>query len=699
MPHSLRKRIVSLIAAVVLFVPGYAGCEGIGHAESGAPVFSSVSEIPGVTEADLAAVRELRDKNESFVYAVNYSTEAFCEQDGTVNGFTALFCEWLSQLFEIPFIPRIVEWDELIDGLENGSIDFTGELTANEERRKKYLMTDDIVQRRIIYIRTDKSLSLQEIANRRDLRYGFLVGATTIEDVRLHEKKSFEEFFADDHREAYEMLLNGTIDAFFEESTAEAAFDFFGEVEVGTFFPIIYSPVSLTTQNQELKIIIDIFQKALDNGAINYLTEIYNRGHFEYTRQKFRLLLTDEERDYIAKNPVINYGAEIANYPVSFFNDRTRKFEGIAHDVINELEKLTGLVFLRANDELTHWPELLQMLDDGEVAMITELIPSEDRIGNYRWAGVSFFQSHLILISKTEHHDIEANEILYVKTGLSKNTGHSILFKQWFPNHRAIVEYPNTTEALNALERGEVDMVMTSEHQLLIMTNYRELVGYKANFVFEYYFDSTFGFGYEEENLSAIMTKAMRLVDINGISGRWMRRTYDYRVQLAQDRILFVIAGGALLLGFLFMFMQLIRKRKEGKKLESLVEKRTKELSENQNRLQDSLRHNEYQLLKLNLMVKATKIGLWDMYIKRDDPVNPSNEIAWSDEFRKMLGYKNEIDFPNIFGSLITRLHPADVSKIIASFVEHINDAAANAPYDVEYRAQRKNGEYGYFRA
>ncbi|MCL2125505.1 MAG: PAS domain S-box protein [Oscillospiraceae bacterium] len=108
---------------------------------------------------------------------------------------------------------------------------------------------------------------------------------------------------------------------------------------------------------------------------------------------------------------------------------------------------------------------------------------------------------------------------------------------------------------------------------------------------------------------------------------------------------------------------------------------------------------NELQLLKLNLAAKATKIGLWDMEIVSDDPVNPNNAFVWSDEFRQMLGYKDENDFPSVFKSWIDRLHPEDKEGAIDAFARHLMDETGKTPFDIEYRLMKKDGEYSYYRA
>ena len=578
-----KRKLLSLLLAVVIVATAVSGCARTANDENDMR-FQSFRDVPGVTEADIAAVEALKKSREHFVFGGNYSTEMF-DRYGEIKGFTALLSDWLSKLFEIPFIPQIFEWDDLMEGMEAGTIDFTGELTATEERQDRFFMTDDISQRLIVTFRLEDAAPLSDIAQTRPLRFAFLEGTTTVDIVDYHEHRDFDIFFVNDYSQAYELLINGTVDAFFEESPAEAAFDHYGKIAVKIYYPIIFSPVSLSTQNRELKPIITIVQSALENGAINHIKHMYTEGRQEYLRHKFYLLLTEDEKKFIKDNPRISFAAETTNYPISFFDPRSNQWEGIAIDLIEEIENLSGLVFVRANNENMYWPELLRMLEDGKVSMITELMKTDEREGMYLWADNSFLEDNLALISSTDIHNIHVNEILYMSIGLIRDTAHSQLFLSWFPNHRHTTIYNTTADALDALERGEVDMVMTREYHLLIMTNYRELVGFKTNFIFDAHFDVTFGFNKDEHHLASIVTKAMSLIDVEGISGQWLRRTYDYRLRLAQERLPLIIGLGVLSAGFILVFVIVIRKRREGIRVKRLVEIRTEELSNNQKKL------------------------------------------------------------------------------------------------------------------
>jgi len=108
---------------------------------------------------------------------------------------------------------------------------------------------------------------------------------------------------------------------------------------------------------------------------------------------------------------------------------------------------------------------------------------------------------------------------------------------------------------------------------------------------------------------------------------------------------------------------------------------------------------NELQLTKLNLVVQSNKIGLWEMEVRREDPANPVSVVKWSDEFRHLLGFTDENDFPDLVSSFNENTHPEDVERTNAAFFAHFLDTTGQTPYDVECRMIKKNGEYIYIHA
>ena len=110
-------------------------------------------------------------------------------------------------------------------------------------------------------------------------------------------------------------------------------------------------------------------------------------------------------------------------------------------------------------------------------------------------------------------------------------------------------------------------------------------------------------------------------------------------------------------------------------------------------------KQTEYSLMKYQLASNAMGIALWDMVVDQNDPTGANNEFVWSQEFRHMLGFKDENDFPNVLNSWSDRIHPDDKSISLAKFSAHLNDTTGRTPYDLEFRLMMKDGKYRYFHA
>ncbi|MCR5717015.1 MAG: PAS domain-containing protein [Lachnospiraceae bacterium] len=91
--------------------------------------------------------------------------------------------------------------------------------------------------------------------------------------------------------------------------------------------------------------------------------------------------------------------------------------------------------------------------------------------------------------------------------------------------------------------------------------------------------------------------------------------------------------------------------------------------------------------------------GSWSMNVIGKDPSNPNNPFWWSQQFRRLLGYKDESDFPNVLNSWSDSLHPDDKQAALDAFTNHVSDYSGRTPYDLEYRLKRKDGTYRWFKA
>ena len=73
--------------------------------------------------------------------------------------------------------------------------------------------------------------------------------------------------------------------------------------------------------------------------------------------------------------------------------------------------------------------------------------------------------------------------------------------------------------------------------------------------------------------------------------------------------------------------------------------------------------------------------------------------VSWSDEFRRMVGYHDREDFPDVLESWSDLLHPDDKERVLREFNETIADYSGKKTYDVEYQLLTKNRGYRWYRA
>ncbi|MDR1349777.1 MAG: transporter substrate-binding domain-containing protein [Zoogloeaceae bacterium] len=551
-----------------------------------APPFLRYQEIPGVTPEEIAAIEALRQSRSRFVFGAEPSAELFRKADGRLGGYNVLLCNWLSRLFEIRFTPAVYEWDALIRGLATLEADFTGDLSRSPERLRTYWMTTSISDRAIQYMRLAEKRSIAELADIRPLRYGFLAGTTTFEQSRDSLAAPFEVFLVDNHAEAWRMLKEGKIDALVDEAPYEAAFDAYDDVVTEDMLPMVFAPVSLATQNPELAPIISVMQKALDNGSSLYLNHLYQEGYQEYLREKFIVGLTSEERAYVhthskqGLNQPILVGVEYDNYPIAFYNEMDGTWQGASLDILAEIGKLSGLNFVPAHQTPISWTELLQMLENGKVAMVSELAQTPEREGRFLWTNMPFMTDYYALISRNDTPNILLREVRDLTIGLSEDSAYTEMFQRWFPEHKHTKTYVDSIEPLLALERGEVDLVMGTQNQVLSMTHYMERPYVRINIPFNKKYEAYFGLNASEALLHSILNKSMRLIPAHEVEDRWERRVFDYQGALVRARMPWLITGLALFLCLvLLLSVMFLKSRSGGKRLEAAVEERTRALA------------------------------------------------------------------------------------------------------------------------
>ena len=113
-----------------------------------------------------------------------------------------------------------------------------------------------------------------------------------------------------------------------------------------------------------------------------------------------------------------------------------------------------------------------------------------------------------------------------------------------------------------------------------------------------------------------------------------------------------------------------------------------------------ALKNEVDRLLAENVGLKIDQWRLNNLLEDENTP-NPwdldcnTNVFRWSPQFRKLLNFKNEEDFPDVAESWSDRLHPDDKQRTLDEFGKHIADKSGKYPYDVFYQILPNGYEHG----
>ena len=581
----MRKKQTSLSISILLLVAFVLFCfSGCSDSEKNTVTFSeyvpieNFRDIPDITAEEIAEIEAIIASRDSFSCVVMADSECFYDENGQLQGFTPLVCEWLTDIFGVRFEPSVVPWNEQLDGLLSKKYDFSMDIPQRWSTDTQFYMTDAVAERGM---RLFVGPSAAENKNKR-LQYGYLKNRG-LDDQLIAQLGSTHTLIAvPNYETAQEMLLSGEIDAFIGEDTAQGIITEYVSMDV--ISGLSYSMVSLATCDPKLAAIISAVEKCLHSGGGTYVKQLHDQGSYMYIYAQLLTQLTDEERDYlyVHQNPaaIIPVSIEYDNYPYSFYNQQENEWQGIAVDILGEIEKVTSMFFGFANSRDAEWSTLMTQLENGETAMTTELIRTPDREGRFLWTDEPYLTDYYALLSRTEYPDINISQIALSEVGMTENSAYAEVFKEMYPNHDNIVYFTNKIDALDALDNGDIDLLMMTLNGLLTATNYLERAGYKENLVFDRPYESYFGFNKNERVLCSIISKTQKLINTEQIGDSWTRKVFDYRGKLARGQVPYLVGLAIMMAAILIMLILTLRRnRQAGKILTATVEARTKELA------------------------------------------------------------------------------------------------------------------------
>jgi len=229
----------------------------------------------------------------------------------------------------------------------------------------------------------------------------------------------------------------------------------------------------------------------------------------QFLKQSFQLSLgeyikamqpyTAEEKEWLAKHSIVNYGADSNSPPLRYVDPQTLQYKGIVVDYLDALS-----IELGASIEFKPmlWKEALSALSAGTID-ICDMHPSEERTPYYDFSTSIYYQRGVILTksaspiqgeSDLKGHRIAGNEGDYIFEYL-ENTQPDV----------KVTAAKDLEAAIDLLKKGHVDAVLGDESVILYFMD-------KENLPHNYYL--TGDFLYEQEAAIAVKKGNTQLLSI-----------------------------------------------------------------------------------------------------------------------------------------------------------------------------------------
>ena len=168
--------------------------------------------------------------------------------------------------------------------------------------------------------------------------------------------------------------------------------------------------------------------------------------------EKFRIHLTEEEKTWLAGHPKIRIGM-MNDWPPFSFIDEADLPQGIsagATDALNE--RLGGVLSLVPGP----WKQHLKDLEEGRLDALFDLTPTKAREEIYGFTKPYLTIPHVIVAKKDGPYFASEVDLNGKTLALERGFGSVKRFRENWPQVK-VVEYDDTSAALDAVARGEAD--------------------------------------------------------------------------------------------------------------------------------------------------------------------------------------------------------------------------------------------------
>ena len=404
----------------------------------------------------------------------------------------------------------------------------------------------------------------------------------------------------------------------------------------------------------------------------NILGLIKNKIDMEsFIFDETKVLLSDEEKRYLQKNPLIKMCNNPNWKPLEF--KENGKMGGVVIDILKLVEK-------RLDVKIEHlptkdWKESQQFLEEGKCDIIPAAIKTDKR-SRYADFTQPYLNYKLAIITTKDKPFISSIEEI-VSNGRTiarkKASGLIGILKNKYPDVK-IVETEDYLEALQKVSKGEVyctiaTLPLVSYYMNEFALNNLQIAGYT-----NMHYELSIAVTKNKPLLTGILSKTLKTIskkEQGDIYSKWsnvkIEEKFDYRYLVYSVIFLMLIT-------LVIIFRQYFLNRQNAL-LKKLVEERTRQLEEEKNRFQ--------------MAIEGSNEGIFDWDLVK-------GTIYFSPRWKAQIGYEDN-ELKNDFSEWEKRVYPDDLPIVMAKINDHFE--GKTAIFEASHRLKHKLGHWVWIEA
>ncbi len=382
---------------------------------------------------------------------------SFLDAEGEYRGLAADYLKLLEKRIGIEFSVRSDgDWSVMLDDIQSNELDMINGISKTDERQQ-YLAFS------LPYYAAPLKLYVRKGANNIHGPLDLEGKVVAVEkDYWLHERLSME--YPSTH-----LLVRDTTRAALEAVSQGEAEVYLGNLSVADRLIAEYGmeglkgiPVSPEFGKTQLRIGIRKDWQTLAQIINKALTSITPQEHRklqsiwlasdQVRRSDSSLVLNREEREWLAQHPRIEIGVMNAWPPMDFV-DESGAAAGIGADIVKLLdERLGGVLQTRSGS----FNELFAEVRDGRLPALMGITPTPERMRQFNFTQPYLSIPHVIVTRKGHAKSDRLPDLIGQRVAVESDFMVGKLIAERYPGI-SLLEYPDTSDALDAVSRGEAD--------------------------------------------------------------------------------------------------------------------------------------------------------------------------------------------------------------------------------------------------